>query len=64
MSESLFLVPESSSIRRWKVLKLVMSSSVIEEDERKALKGIYAVAVEAIESNAASPNASKPCSWF
>jgi hypothetical protein len=38
-----------------------MSSSVIDENDKKEMKGILAVAVEVIESSVASPSASKPC---
>lgn len=51
--------PDNSSRRRLKVLKLVVSSSVIDETGMKDMKGI---AVEVIEFSVASPRASKPCS--
>jgi hypothetical protein len=59
LKPSFLLVPESNSIRRWNVLKLTISSSVIKDGKNKVLKGTLAAAV----SNVASPSASKPYIW-
>lgn len=51
--------PESNSTRRLSVLRLVMSSLVIEEIGF-GLNGRFAVIAYVIESKVASPSASKP----
>ncbi|CAL5417689.1 unnamed protein product [Camellia sinensis] len=61
---SFFGTPDNNSTSLWNVLKFVISSSVIEEEDREAANGRPAVAADVIQSTVARPSASKPYNYL